>query len=259
MEHEQERQPYVSSGKEVLAEAAVMLLVAVAVYFYGDNTKVMSIAVAAILIGRFVLLNRSGDWAFFLLGFVLGGGNDLVSMWREVYYYNPPTILPVPIPVWMLFFWGEAFLFFRRIMRFGPFLGEDAGGSIWTGAFILDLFIIVIYRVIVYRWASVPWMPGALYAFILAARLVLIPPAANERRLMASVLVLGPFYEALLIRGGLYTYQNPVFLGMPLWLITYWIFIIRFAKSVVDRIEHALADRTPRRQKDANAERIDSS
>ncbi len=241
---EVEKGPYSATGREVLSEAAVMLVAALVIHLFAQRTALVSAAMAAIIILRFILLNRRGDWIIFLLGMVVGGGNDVMSMWRGVYSYTPPTLIPgLPewmLPVWMLFFWGEGFIFFRKLVRWGPLLGDDQRPRLLDTPLALDIAIAVVYRVIVYRWASEPWLPAALYAAILAVRMLVIPPAAHERRLMLSILVLGPLYEAILIKSGLYLYQNPAFLGMPLWLIIYWVFIIRVLKAVIDRIEHYL-------------------
>ncbi len=233
---------YKATLGELLAEAAVLISIAVLVFFFCKDTGVMSIAVGVFIAGRFVFLYRRGDLAVFVLGFVVGGGNDLLSMYKGVYYYTPPTILPVPIPVWMLFFWGEAFLFFRRLMRYGPFMGEDKPPEKLIDApLAADAVIAVVYRFIVYRWASEPFLPDALYAAILVVRLILLPPKAHERYVMLAILALGPFYEILLIKGGLYVYQNGVVLGMPLWLVIYWVFIFRFLKAIIDRMEYFLS------------------
>lgn len=234
-------QVYQTAKKDLLAEAGVMLLVAGVVFFLGERTRVMSIIFAVVLAARFALLYKRGDVLIFLLGFLLGGGNDLLSMLRGVYAYKPPALLPfAPMPEWMVVFWGEAFLFFRRLMRYGPYLGEDQKPAALDFPLAADLLVIVVYRMIVYRFAAVPWLPDALYALILILRILAIPPKDHERKLMLTIFLLGPLYEILLIAGGLYDYQTPVFFGMPLWLIIYWIFIFRPLKAVIDRLEHYL-------------------
>ena len=236
-----EPRAYQTTLSELLSETAVLLLATLAIYFFFQNTKVMSVAFILIIIFRFLLLNRKGDVIFFLMGLVLGGGNDLMSMWKGVYYYTPATILPVPIPVWMLLFWGEIFVFFRKLMRYGPFLGpEGPPKRLLDLPLGFDLVLYVIYRMIIYRYASEPWLPDALYAGILVVRLLLLPPTANERKLMLTLLFLGPVYEIVLIRCGLYVYQNGFIMGLPLWLIIWWVFIIRVFKAITDRTEYAI-------------------
>lgn len=215
-----------------------MAVAALGICVFSQNTKIMSAIIAAIIIGRFVLFYRRGDAMIFLLGVVLGGGNDLMSMWRGVYFYTPETVLPVPIPVWMLFFWGQGFLFFRRLMRYPWFLCEfDAPRRLLDPPLVLDLMIAAAFRMIVYKYAREPWLPDALYAAIFIPRLLLIPPLNHERRLMLTILALGPLYEIILIWSGLHVYHTGAVLGMPLWLIIYWVFISRVLKAVIDWVE----------------------
>jgi hypothetical protein len=231
---------YETTLNDLLAEAGVMALAVAAVYFLHGQGRVMPAAMGAIIALRFLLLNRRGDWIFFVLGVVLGGGNDLLSMYKGVYHYNAETVLPVPIPLWMVVFWGQVFVSFRKLMRFGPFKGsEQARLPVIDAPLALDIAIAVIYRMIIYRTASTPWLPDALFAAILIVRLLVLPPQLHERKLMLAMLVIGPLYEILLIGSRLYVYQTGVLLGMPLWLIVYWVFIIRALKAIFDRIEHS--------------------
>jgi hypothetical protein len=232
---------YETTRSELLAEAGVMALAVAAVYFLHGRGRAMPAAMGAIIGLRFLVLNRRGDWIFFLLGVVLGGGNDLFSMYKHVYHYTAPTILPVPIPLWMVVFWGQVFVSFRKLMRFGPFLGPRRRLPLIDAPLALDILIAVIYRMIIYRTASTPWLPDALFAAILVVRVLVLPPEPHERRLMLAMLIIGPLYEMLLIGCGLYVYQTGVLLGMPLWLVVYWVFIIRALKAVFDRIEIRLA------------------
>ena len=236
-----EGKAYQTTQSDLLGETAVILFITLIIYFFSQNTKVMSITFSLIIIFRFMLLNRKGDVIFFLMGVILGGGNDLMSMWKGVYYYTPSTILPVPIPVWMLFFWGEIFIFFRRLIRYGPFLRTaNMPKRLLELPFVLDLILLTIFRIIIYRYASEPWLPDALFAGIFSVRFLLIPPATDERKLMIAILIIGPVYEIVLIRFGLYVYQNGLVMGLPIWLIIWWIFIIRILKVITDKIEYIL-------------------
>jgi len=236
---------YRASGKDLIGEIIVLIIAAGLIFFFGQKTRIMSISIVLIILARFLILNRKGDWIFFLLGLFLGGGNDLISMYKGVYYYLPGTFLSLPIPAWMLLFWGEIFIFFRKLCRFGPFIGELPGfRRLIDLPLALDFLVAIIYRMVIYRLASRSWLPDAIFAGILIIRLLLAPPKTNERKLMLTILILGPLYEIFLIRSGLYVYQTGVVFGMPLWLIVYWVFIIRFLKAVFDRVEFYL---TPRR------------
>jgi hypothetical protein len=234
-----ETRAYETTPRELYSEVAVMSAAVILVYFFYENTRLMSVIMAALMIGRFALLNRKGDWLFFVIGVVVGGGNDVMSMYKEVYQYTPKSILPVPIPVWMVLFWGQIFVSFRKLMRFGPFRGPDQPPKRLIDApLALDVLIAVAYRMIIYRTASEYWLPDALFAAILIARLLVFPPKDHERKLMLAMLVIGPLYEILLIGCGLYVYQTGVVFGMPLWLIIYWVFIIRVLKAIFDRVEY---------------------
>jgi hypothetical protein len=231
---------YKTTSRELLAETGVLLLAALAIYFFVKRTYLMSAVIAGLVIVRFLFCYRKGDLIFFFLGFTLGAGNDLLSMYKHVYYYLPaPDISRLPIPMWMFLFWGEIFVFFRKLMRWGPFLGEPPQKVIDQPLF-LDLLIVLLYRLIIYRLASRFWVPDAIFATILVLRLLVSPPAKNERWLMLTMLVLGPAYEIWLIHCGLYVYQTGFLWGMPIWLIIYWVFIVRLLKAVYDRVEFYL-------------------
>ena len=235
------RSAYESTSKELLAEAAVLLLVAAGVAVAGQRTGTMTVFIAALLAGRFALLYRRGDVVVFVLGIILGGGNDLLSMWQGVYRYTPPTLLPVPIPGWMVVFWGEAFLFFRRLMRYRPFLAGDPVKRGLDLPLVLDLLMLIPLKRMLYHFAAVPWVPDLVFAVALLLRYLIAPPQAHERRLLLAILILGPLYEALLIAAGLYVYQHGIVLGMPVWLIVYWLYIFRVLKAIIDRLELRMA------------------
>lgn len=232
---------YEATGRDLLAETTVMLAVAAGVALAGARTGLMTVFIAGLLLVRFAFLYRRGDVLIFVLGLILGGGNDLLSMWQGVYRYTPPTLLPVPIPGWMLVFWGEAFLFFRRLMRCGPFLADRTVSRGLDLPLALDLLLLIPLKRTLYRYAAVPWVPDTVFAAALLLRYLVAPPKAHERRLLLTILLLGPFYEALLIAAGLYVYQHGIVLGMPVWLIVYWLYIFRVLKALLDRIELRLA------------------
>jgi hypothetical protein len=231
-------EPYHATRTELLGEAAVMLLAAGAVAWFGANTALMTVFIACLLVVRFALLYRRGDVVVFVAGVILGGGNDLLSMWQGVYRYTPPTLLPLPIPGWMVVFWGEAYLFFRRLMRYRPFVVPDH--LVRRGLDLplaLDLLMLIPLKRVVYRYAAVPWVPDTVFAVALLLRYLLVPPRPHERRLLLTILVLGPLYEILLIGAGLYVYQHGRVFGMPIWLIVFWVYVFRMLKALFDRLE----------------------
>ncbi len=229
--------PYISSTRDLLAEAAVMLAAAAGIACFGRHTLAMTFLIGILLAARFALLYRRGDLLVFFLGILLGGGNDVLSMWKGVYWYTPSTWLPVPIPGWMVIFWGEAFLFFRRLMRYPPFVADETVRRGIDLPLLMDLVILIPLKMILYRYAAIPWVPDMTFATVLLFRYLLLPPLTHERRLLFVILMLGPLYESLLIAAGLYVYQHGIVFGMPLWLIVYWLYIFRLLKAIQDRLE----------------------
>jgi hypothetical protein len=230
--------PYQATRTELLGEAAVMLAAAAGVACFGANTTLMTIFIAGLLVIRFFFMYRRGDVFVFVTGIILGGGSDILSVWHGVYRYAPPTLLPWSIPGWMVVFWGEAFLFFRRLMRSSPFLAtHETRREGLDLPLALDLLLLVPLKRMVYRYAAAPWVPDTVFAVVLLLRYLLVPPQGHERRLLLTILVLGPLYEIALISAGLYRYQHGIILGMPVWLIIYWIYIFRVLKALLDRFE----------------------
>lgn len=231
---------YRQVGFEMIFLAAVL----VALKFFVHNTAAMSVFIAVNIILRFALIGRKGDLIFFLIGFVAGGGNDYLSMVKDVYYYTPEHILPAPIPVWMLFFWGHIFVAFRQLFQLPPFQGGPHGPHPWKLDFrlVLDIATAIVLRIIIYNFVRQEPIPTLGYAGVLVLRLVILPPKRNEWLLMIVATALGVLYEGGLIGLGLYVYYDAVFLGMPAWLIIYWTFILPILmKGLFDRIETSLA------------------
>lgn len=232
--------------KQVLLELLFLGTAALFIAFFCQNTPLMSVLIGVNIVARFLVIGRKNDWIFFLIGLFLGGGNDLMSMLRDVYRYTPPHLLPIPIPIWMLFFWGQIFVAFRQLFQLPLFQRPPIQGNPWKPDFrlVADISVFVALRVAIYLLVrQEPW-PTILFAAIVALRFILIPPSKNEWLLVVLVTALGVGYEALLIAFGLYVYYDPVFLGMPAWLIIYWVFMIPvFMKGIFDRIETSLAAR----------------
>ena len=223
-----------------------LLVPLAALRFFVDNTPMMSAVIGVNIAARFLLIGRRYDWIFFLIGFICGGGNDLMSMIKGVYYYTPEHLLPAPIPIWMLVFWGHIFVAFRQLFRL-PALGlSPVPDPPWKvdRRLVTDLVTVVALRIIIYNFVQQEPVPAIGYAAAIVLRVLALPPRKNEWLAMAVVVPLGVLYEAALIGLGLYVYFDPVFLGMPAWLIIYWVFMLPlFIKGIFDRIEVALARR----------------
>jgi hypothetical protein len=233
---------YEASLGDLLKEAGVLILAGAVMALLGRNAPMMRTLVTVVLAARFAMLYRRGDVFVFLTGALLGGGNDLLMVCWNVCHYNAPTVLPVPFPDWMILVWGEVFLFFRRLMRFRPFLGPADGalpGTDW--ALLLDLAILIPLKIVLFRYSATPWIVGTVLGSTLLVRYLVIAPPLHERRLLLAILVLGPAYEFALVASGLYVYGHAAVFGMPVWLPAYWIYVFRVLKTLDDRLELRLA------------------
>lgn len=232
-----------STSQHIIFEAFFLVTAVFAIAFYGQNTRAMSLLILLNISARFFLLGHKNDWIFFLIGVIGGGGNDVLSMTKGVYYYTPPHELSVPIPLWMLLFWGHIFVFFRHLFKLPAFQTDVSHGRTWKmdARLAADIATYLLLRIIIYTFVHSEPVPTIAYAVIILARLLLIPPGKNDLKLLCAVMVMGPLYEAVLIKIGLYVYYNPVFLGMPAWLLMYWAFMIPiFTKGIFARLEASL-------------------
>lgn len=250
--------PVIDTPRQRLAwEVAFLVPVTVAVAVLGacaavdvTCTVILTVVFACTIAARFLLVNAPGDWIFFLFGIVAGGGNDLMSMANGVYAYTSIPLLPFLqglMPAWNVAFWGQVFLLFRKVFNVDWFAGEpfQPAGTMLRGwvswRLVIDLAILVVLRLIVYTWFMDPVVPGTLYGLIVGARILAGRPRRNEL-LIIAILPYAFMFEGLMVTFGLYVYHNPVFLGMPAWLLLWWVFLVPFLfKHLFDMIEHALA------------------
>lgn len=241
--------------QRVIWEGIFLLIITVAVGFFGRfsaedvfYTGVISAIFAVNLIIRFIMLYEKGDWMFYVLGVIFGGGNDLMSMIQGVYGYTSVAIVPALsglMPLWMILFWGQAFLILRKVFALKWIKGEEfkkdgrfLGGWV-NGTLIFDIVVLLILRMAIYNTYMMEWwIPGGIYAGVILLRYIIIPPKLNQLNLMA-IMPYAFVFEGLLVTFGLYVYINPVFLGMPLWLYFWWIFLMpTIVKAVFDRVEY---------------------
>lgn len=215
-------------------------------------TWLLSLVFGVTLLIRFVTINEKGDWLFFLLGVLTGGGNDLMSMINGVYSYTSITILPFLnglMPLWMILFWGQVFLIFRKIFHLQWFKGEDfqKDGFLLKGwvntQLIVDLIILICLRIVIYNTYMDPWLPAAIYAGAILIRFAIFHPKKNEL-LIIAILPYAFIFEGLMVKFGLYVYWHDHLLGMPLWLLLWWIFLVPIVlKEVFDRMEYFLKNK----------------
>lgn len=248
--------PEATDPRRIALELYFLCVPLIALSAYLMDTRVMTCVIVGNLALRFLIIGRRADWIFLLIGVVAGGGNDLMSMLKGVYYYTPPSLLKeygAPIPIWMLLYWGHIFVSFRQLFQLPVFQGEPPAGKPWAidKRLIADIIVVVAFRIIIYNTVrNEPW-PTIGFASVLLLRLLVIPPKKNEWLLIVAVMLLGPPFEAALIGFGLYVYFDPVLGGMPAWLLIYWIFAMPILlKGIFDRIEWGLArkQKNPARQ-----------
>ena len=234
-------------------------------------TIIISILFGINIIIRFLTINEKGDWIFFLLGVIGGGGNDLLSMINGVYNYTSITIIPILtglMPLWMIIFWGQVFLLFRKIFNLSWCKGEEfqKGKGLFQnkivksqgelgeiGNFIrnwidkklmFDICLIFILRSIIYNTYMLDfWIPALFYAIGVGVRFLVFPPKRNEI-MIVIILPYAFIFEALMVVAGLYVYFNPLpIVLIPLWLCIWWIFLVPiFLKEIFDRVEYSLKE-----------------
>ena len=248
--------------KKLIWEVFFFLPIIVIVFIFGQlaaihviYTIIISIVFAVNLTIRFILLNEKGDWLFFLFGVVFGGGNDLMSMINGVYNYTSITIIPFLaglLPLWMILFWGQICLLFRKVFNLQWCKGEEFKKDGipqlkgWIDIkIIVDIVILVALRMIIYRtYLMDMWIPALFYGAIIGARFIIFPPKKNEVIIMI-ILPYAFLFEGLMVIAGLYVYFNPVFLGMPLWLFIWWVFLVPIVvKEFFDRFEYLIKEKS---------------
>ena len=238
-----------------MAEVFFMIIMTIAIGMFGERatldviyTIYLTIIFGIQLFIRFLLINEKGDWIFFLFGVIAGGGNDLMSMINGVYMYTSISIIPFLsglLPLWMILFWGQIFLLFRKIFNL-PWFKEEfkKNGEFLNGwvdkTLILDLSLIVMLRIIIYNTYMLDfWIPALFYAIGVGVRFLIFKPKKSEVLIMV-ILPYAFLFEALMVVFGLYVYYNPVpiFL-MPLWLLIWWVFLVPIVlKELFERFEY---------------------
>lgn len=213
-------------------------------------TIILTIIFTVNIIIRFLLVYEQGDWIFFVLGIIAGGGNDLASQVNGIYHYTSLTILPFLqglLPVWMIVFWGQVFLLFRKVFHVSWFKGAgfNKDGRFLNGwlstRLLIDIIVLVILRITIYRLYLDPVFSAAIYGGVIITRLLLIHPRKNELLIMA-ILPYAFMFEGFMVTFGLYVYYNPVFMGLPAWLFLWWAFLVPLLlKQVFDMIEYMIS------------------
>lgn len=219
-------------------------------------TIIITISCIATIIIRFILVNVAGDWLFFILGVVFGGGNDFMSMINGVYYYTAIPIIPnLALPIFMWLFWGWAFLLFRKIFNLAWCRGEkfQKDGRFLRGwidtKLIFDIALVIVLRLVIYNTYLLDfWIPALFYGIAVGIRLLIFHPKKNELRIIIF-LPIAYFFEGIMVLFGLYVYYNPIFPGIPLWLMIWWVLLVPIVlKEIFDRLEFIVENRQKNRE-----------
>ncbi|NVM55313.1 MAG: DUF2878 family protein [Candidatus Helarchaeota archaeon] len=246
--------PPTTPEQRLIWETLFLFVIIVTVGIFGQlaSTNVLYTIIITVVFGinliiRFILVNEKGDWLFFILGVLAGGGNDLMSMINGVYRYNSKTIIPILdglLPLWMILFWGQIFLIFRKIFHIKWFKGKEfqKDGSFVKGwvdiQLIIDLIILISLRIIIYNISKDILLSTIIYASLILVRFIIFRPKKNELFII-TILPYAFLFEGLMVSFGLYEYDIAVFLGMPIWLFLWWIFLVPIVlKEVFDRFEY---------------------
>ncbi len=247
--------------QRLIAEVFFMIPVTIAVCIFGAlsatnviYTIILSLVFVITLAFRFITVNQKGDWMFFLFGVIGGGGNDLMSMINGVYNYTSITIVPALtglLPLWMIFFWGQIILLFRKVFNLEWFAGEEfkKDGELLNGwvdkKLIFDVMLLVSLRTVIYNTYYMDfWIPALCYTIGIGIRFAIFHPKKNEILIMI-ILPYAFLFEAVMVVAGLYIYYNPVPIFLiPLWLILWWIFLVPiFCKEIFERMEYILKEK----------------
>ncbi len=214
--------------QRLILEVIFLLPIIISVGFLGwlSSINVIFTLIITIIFGinlglRFLLINEKGDWLFYLFGVLAGGGNDLMSMLNNVYGYTSIPLIPLLnglLPLWMILFWGQVFLLFRKIFGIKWFKGEPFhkdGFKIFRGwvdtKLTVDLVILICLRITIYSTYMLPfWIPAFIYGIVICLRFLIFRPQKNEL-LIITILPYAFIFEGLMVTFGLYVYVNSFF------------------------------------------------
>ncbi|MBN2151157.1 MAG: hypothetical protein JW839_06930, partial [Candidatus Lokiarchaeota archaeon] len=250
------RRPFETTdpGRRVAHEVLFIVPPIVAVAAFGQAaasnvayTAILTLVFVVNIVLRFLLVNEKWDWLFFVVGIIGGGGNDMSSMINGVYNYTSATILPFLsglMPAWMIAFWGQVFLLFRKLFNHPWFKGpgfkkdKELLRGWLSKKLLVDIVLLVVLRIAIYKTYLDPILPGLIYGGVVLARFLVFRPERHELRII-GILPYAFAFEGLMVAFGLYEYYNAVFLGLPVWMFVWWTFLVPIVvKQVFDMLEY---------------------
>lgn len=199
------------------------------------------VAVVALRTAAWIALSRAkslhavcAEIALFAACAVLGGFNDWNTVDRHrVYAYLVPTDLAwSSIPLWMMGFWGQIL---RTVASAAAWArGDDpmprnvrfAGRTCESVPARVAVMLVLVFatRQGIYRLWDHPLWSWAPFAVAIVVYIFVLSPGRAGLRLALIALTVGPPAEAALIGfGDLHRYALGWFLGVPLWIVLWWV------------------------------------
>jgi|GEM_PF-1740383 len=249
-----------TSDQVFLLDAAVIIVVSVAICFASQYLVFMSIWVPALVLLRCVIFGRLSEekrphsirieLLFLFVCTILGGFNDWNSVvHHRIYDYRAPVFFQKwsSIPIWMLLYWGMILRFLVSLFRWHRLTPpKKAKNDLWIGRMhfqhpwlrvLVLLMMVLATRQCIYRFYTDPWLSWLPFAMGLLVYMILFRPARYEWGLWGLFLLGGPGIEILYIQvGGLHYYHLGWIGGVPLWIGLWWLLVVPIWNDLSGRI-----------------------
>lgn len=255
--------PIHDSDRTILIDGLGIAVISIFISFAANRLHLMQAVVATVIVARFVALaftpaedrriSMRTEILFYIICTLFGAFNDWNSVCnKRIYDYTVPFENPIStIPFWMLAYWGLILRFVARLTwweRLGP--PERPSDTLGFGRFIVtngtvkvlsQLALVVATRQMIYRYYLDPWFSWIPFAIAWIVFIAFFKPTLHDLKLSAIFLIGGPIIEALYIKiGHLHSYYLPVFGGVPLWIILWWVVIVVIWKDLSGRMVETL-------------------
>jgi len=224
--------------KGFLSVEFLLILIVPVVYIYSWQSFVLSTLISLMLV--FIVLffyHTFSDIMYFFLGLLLGSIGEIVCAYFGAWSYTKPHYLGIPL--WLYIFWGYGFLVIRRLELkiLSPKKKHNNNKGIDKGYFVL----LIIY-------CSLIFIPSLLFRYniivfilLLCINMILLYGIDSEKVFFAIIFgLLGPIMEIICIHMGIWKYENPDFLGIPLWLILLYSGFAIFIKTLTKNFRNFL-------------------
>jgi hypothetical protein len=250
------------SSRLTAIDAAVIAAVSLAICTMSQHLWFMTLFVILAIAVRFWALYKVaakenismvGEGIFFTICAVVGAAYDWNAVAvRSLYFYLVPNFFPtLPIPVWMMLYWG---MILRGLARFARWralspppspaksigisdMRIDAG---WLKVIAELAIMFLAGRAIgkLYMDPILSWLP---FAAGLGIYLILFPPEKHDLKLLMVGLFVCPAIEIAYVRtGDLYKFYLDDIYGAPVWLFFWWMLAILTWKDLAFRMERLI-------------------